>query len=96
MAVVETERHGQILVVRMNRPERLNALNTEMRAMLADVWTDFLEVSVTNEFGMTVNKVDVDTGFMSDTFSQTIPLLSGECGAQTTRISTKSACSIPI
>jgi len=26
MAVVETERHGQILVVRMNRPERLNAL----------------------------------------------------------------------
>jgi enoyl-CoA hydratase/carnithine racemase len=28
MAVVETERHGQILVVRMNRPERLNALNT--------------------------------------------------------------------
>ena len=32
MAVVETERHGQILVVRMNRPERLNALNHEMRA----------------------------------------------------------------
>ena len=29
MAVVETERHGQVLVVRMNRPERLNALNTE-------------------------------------------------------------------
>ena len=51
MAVVETERHGQILVVRMNRPERLNALNTEMRAMLADVWTDFrhskeLEVAI--------------------------------------------------
>ena len=51
MAVVETERHGQVLVVRMNRPERLNALNTEMRAMLADVWTDFrhskeLEVAI--------------------------------------------------
>ena len=30
MAVVETERHGQILVVRMNRPERLNALSHEM------------------------------------------------------------------
>ena len=28
MAVVETERHGQVLVVRMNRPERLNALST--------------------------------------------------------------------
>ena len=30
MAVVETERHGQILVVRMNQPERLNALNHEI------------------------------------------------------------------
>jgi hypothetical protein len=28
MAVVETERRGQILVVRMNRPERLNARAT--------------------------------------------------------------------
>ena len=41
MAVVETERQGQILVVRMNRPERLNALNTEMRAALAETWTMF-------------------------------------------------------
>jgi hypothetical protein len=32
MAVVETERHGRILIVRMNRPERLNALNHEMRS----------------------------------------------------------------
>src|SRR5712691_7886668 len=35
MAVVETERHGQVLVVRMNRPERLNALSHEMRSELA-------------------------------------------------------------
>jgi enoyl-CoA hydratase/carnithine racemase len=41
MAVVETERHGQVLVIRMNRPERLNALNTEMRAELAKAWTEF-------------------------------------------------------
>ena len=41
MAVVETERHGQVLVVRMNRPDRLNALNTEMRTELARVWTEF-------------------------------------------------------
>jgi len=41
MAVVETEEHGQILVVRMNRPERLNALNHEMRAKLAETWTEF-------------------------------------------------------
>ena len=41
MAVVETEVLGQILVVRMNRPERLNALGHEMRTRLAEVWTDF-------------------------------------------------------
>src|SRR5438874_1044481 len=41
MAVVETERHGQILVVRMNRPERLNALNLEMRTHLAETWSEF-------------------------------------------------------
>jgi len=51
MAVVETERHGQILVVRMNRPERLNALNHEMRTRLAEIWTEFrhddaLEVAI--------------------------------------------------
>ncbi len=51
MAVVETERHGQILVVRMNRPERLNALNHELRTLLAETWAEFrrdntLEVAV--------------------------------------------------
>ena len=51
MAVIETERHGQVLVVRMNRPERLNALNHEMRTELARTWTDFrrskeLEVAI--------------------------------------------------
>jgi enoyl-CoA hydratase/carnithine racemase len=51
MASVETERHGQVLVVRMNRPERLNALNHEMRTRLAETWTEFrhdnnLEVAI--------------------------------------------------
>ncbi len=51
MAVVETERHGQVLLVRMNRPERLNALNHEMREELARIWTEFrhdpdLEVAI--------------------------------------------------
>ncbi len=51
MAVVETERHGQILVIRMNRPERLNALNHEMRTRLAETWAEFrrdneLEVAI--------------------------------------------------
>ncbi len=51
MPVVETERHDQILVVRMNRPESLNALNYEMRTLLAETWTAFrqddgLEVAI--------------------------------------------------
>jgi enoyl-CoA hydratase/carnithine racemase len=41
MAIVESERHGQVLVLRMNRPERLNALNGEMRTALAEIWTEF-------------------------------------------------------
>jgi enoyl-CoA hydratase/carnithine racemase len=41
MAVIETEEHGQILIVRMNRPERLNALNAELRTALAETWTQF-------------------------------------------------------
>src|SRR3546814_19376738 len=45
MPVVETETHGQILVVRMNRPDRLNALNHEMRSLLAEIWTDFREIA---------------------------------------------------
>jgi enoyl-CoA hydratase/carnithine racemase len=51
MAVVETERHGQILVVRMNRPERLNALNHEMRTRLAETWTEFRR---SNEFEVAI------------------------------------------
>jgi enoyl-CoA hydratase/carnithine racemase len=51
MAFVETERHGQIMVVRMNRPERLNALGQDVRAGLAAAWREFrddegLEVAV--------------------------------------------------
>jgi enoyl-CoA hydratase/carnithine racemase len=51
MAVVETETHGQTLVVRLNRPERMNALNQELRTELAAIWTSFrhdpaLEVAI--------------------------------------------------
>lgn len=51
MAIVETERNGQVFIVRLNRPDRLNALNTEMRALLAETWTQFrhakdLEVAI--------------------------------------------------
>ena len=51
MSVVETERHDRVLIVRMNRPERLNALSHQMRVELAQTWTDFrhddeLEVAI--------------------------------------------------
>jgi enoyl-CoA hydratase len=51
MPVVETERHGQILVVRMNRPDRLNALSHEMRTELAEAWTGFRH---SNEFEVAI------------------------------------------
>ena len=34
MSVVEIERGDGVMVIRMNRPERLNALGTELRAGL--------------------------------------------------------------
>jgi len=51
MAIVETERRGQVMVIRMNRPERLNALGQELRTSLAETWCEFrdsdqLEVAV--------------------------------------------------
>ena len=41
MAIVETERADGVMVVRMNRPERLNALSSEMRTELAAAWCEF-------------------------------------------------------
>jgi len=51
MAVVETEIHGQIMLVRLNRPERMNALGVELRRGMAEAFTEFrdspdLEVAV--------------------------------------------------
>jgi enoyl-CoA hydratase/carnithine racemase len=51
MAFVETERRGQVMVIRMNRPERLNALGHDLRTGLAEAWCEFrdsdqLEVAV--------------------------------------------------
>jgi enoyl-CoA hydratase/carnithine racemase len=51
MAIVETERQDQVMVIRMNRPERLNALGQELRSLLAEAWCEFrdndqLEVAV--------------------------------------------------
>ena len=51
MAVVDTEIRGQIMLVQMNRPDRLNALGVQLRAELAQAFVEFrdnpdLEVAV--------------------------------------------------
>ena len=51
MAVVETETHGKTLVVRLNRPERLNAMGAEMMELMSEIFNDFrsskdLEVAI--------------------------------------------------
>jgi enoyl-CoA hydratase/carnithine racemase len=51
MAIVEIERDGGIMVIQMNRPERLNALGVELRSALAEAWREFdqsreLEVAI--------------------------------------------------
>jgi enoyl-CoA hydratase/carnithine racemase len=51
VSVLETERRDAIFVIRMNRPERLNALGSDLRAALADAWCEFrdsreLEVAI--------------------------------------------------
>jgi len=43
MPIVEVEHEGPLTLIRMNRPERLNALSTELRTALATAWHDFRE-----------------------------------------------------
>jgi enoyl-CoA hydratase/carnithine racemase len=41
MAILEIERDGAVMVIRMNRPERMNALGAELRGLLAEAWCEF-------------------------------------------------------
>jgi len=43
MSIVETERSDGIMIIRLNRPERMNALGIELRAAMADAFTEFAE-----------------------------------------------------
>jgi 2-(1,2-epoxy-1,2-dihydrophenyl)acetyl-CoA isomerase len=45
MSVLEIERRDAVMVLRMNRPERMNALSTELRNELADAWCEFRDSS---------------------------------------------------
>ncbi|MHB8328082.1 MAG: enoyl-CoA hydratase/isomerase family protein [Acidimicrobiales bacterium] len=40
---VDTERHGAVVVVTLNRPDRLNALDRAARQVLASLWRDVSE-----------------------------------------------------
>ena len=51
MSVLEIERRDGVMTLRMNRPDRLNALNVELRQALAEAWCEFrdsndLEVAI--------------------------------------------------
>src|SRR5436853_3962327 len=51
MSVLEIERKDGVMVLRINRPDRMGALNTELRLALADAWCEFrdskeLEVAI--------------------------------------------------
>ena len=51
MSVLEIERKDGVMVLRINRPERMGALNTELRLALAEAWCEFrdskeLEVAI--------------------------------------------------
>ena len=41
MDLVERKRHGDVVEIRMNRPEKLNAMNTQLLTELAEAWTEY-------------------------------------------------------
>ena len=43
MSFVETEINGQIITIRLSRPERLNALSTVIRTGMAEAFNRFHE-----------------------------------------------------
>ena len=51
MSVVEVDKNGQVMVITLNRPDRLNALGFQLRSEMADAFNEFrdnpqLEVAV--------------------------------------------------
>ena len=43
MSVLEIERKDHVMVLRINRPDRMGSLNSELRTALADAWCEFRE-----------------------------------------------------
>jgi enoyl-CoA hydratase/carnithine racemase len=88
MAFVETERDGGIFIIRMNRPERLNALGLEMRMGLDEAWKEFrdsddLEVAIYTGTGRAFcagedMKESVERGTVGNQMRHPTPFETGE------------------
>jgi len=92
MAIVETERHGQVMVIRMNRPERLNALGQEIRHDLAEAWCEFrdsdqLEVAIFTGTGRAFCAGED----MKESVERGAPGRGGACSMPTTGLSCENS-----
>ena len=70
MSLVETEKKDQIFIVRINRPERLNALGYEIRTQLAEAWNEFresknLEIGIFTGTGLSLIHISEPTRLLS-------------------------------
>ena len=45
MTLVETERQGQIFIIRLNRPERMNAMGKDLLREMGEAFTLFKDDS---------------------------------------------------
>lgn len=77
MAVLLTERKGAVLVVTMNRPEKHNALNTELTQMLYDTLRDAESDPDINAIVLTGSGKSFCAGADTGEFSSLTPQASG-------------------
>jgi enoyl-CoA hydratase/carnithine racemase len=45
MSILEIERQDAVMVIRINRPDRLGALSSDLRSAMADAWCEFRDSS---------------------------------------------------
>ena len=57
MAIVDFEKKGHLAIIRLNRPDKKNALNLELMEHLRDCWNAFLADEVLGKNPSKVNRV---------------------------------------
>ncbi len=82
---VQTEQRGQVLIVTLNRPEALNALNSEMRKALLEVWQDYrnsdtAQVAIVTGAGDKAFCAGADLKEMGDYYRSKTPIERRELG----------------